>query len=136
MPSIYSTSVDIPPSFSPTPSTSRNQPLRTTTLPDQLDMFKKQDRIANFGSISESLCPKNFKLQYNNNKANFYKMENSTKFDIPIVINNKTNFYKMKHSTKFDIPIVTQCIVVDEAQHAKLFLNGSPIWVLNGSSYS
>ena len=69
-------------------------------------MFKKQDKIANFGSISETLSPRNFKLLYNNNKAIFYKMENST---------------------KFDIPILTQCIVVDEALHVKLFLNGFPI---------
>ena len=33
----------------------------------------------------------------------------------------------MENSTKFDIPIVTQYIVVDEAIHVKIFLNGSRI---------
>ena len=106
VPFIYSTSVDTPPSLLPTPTTSRKLPSRTTTLTDQLDMFKKQDEIANFVSISKSLSPKNFTPLCNSNRAIFYKMENST---------------------KFDIPIVTQCNVVDEAVCAKLFLNGSPI---------
>ena len=77
-----------------------------TALPDQLDDFNDHDKISNFPSIGESLCPSGYKLQIDKSKAMFDKLENS-----------KT----------FHIPTVTEAIVIDDDLHAKLFFSGSPL---------
>ena len=63
VPSIYSGNESIPPSVMPTPNTQRKPPSRVTALPDQLDDFNDHDKISDFSSIDESLCPSGYKFQ-------------------------------------------------------------------------
>ena len=99
----------------PTPKTQRKPPSRVTALPDQLDGFNDHDKISDFSSIDESLCPSGYKLQIDESKAMFYKLESC-----------KT----------FDIPTVTEAIVTDDDLHVKLFFSGSsiphPPWFVKG----
>ena len=106
VPTIYSNKEAIPPSVLPTPTTSRKAPIRKTTIPDQFDEFKDQDKIKDFASINESLCLENYSLHMNGNKAVFYKIETSE---------------------NFGIPFVSEVIAVDQELHVKLFSSGSPI---------
>ena len=103
------------PSVMPTPKTQRKPPSRMTALPDQLDDFDDHDKISDFSSIGESLCPSGYKLQIDEGRAVFYKLENCN---------------------TFDIPTVTEAIVIDDDLHVKLFFSGSPIplppWFIKG----
>ena len=54
VPSIYSDNESIPPSFMPTPKTQRKPLNRVIALPD---------KISDFSTIGESLCPSGYKLQ-------------------------------------------------------------------------
>ena len=85
VPSIYSGNESIPPSVMPTPKTQRKPPSRVTALPDQLDDFNDHDKISDFSSIGESLCPSGYKLQIDKSREVFYKLENCKIFDIPTV---------------------------------------------------
>ena len=115
VPSVYSGNESIPPSVMPTPKTQRKPPSRVTALPDQLDDFNDHDKISDFSSIDESLCPSGYKLQIDKSKAVFYKLK--------------------KYKT-FDIPTITEAIVIDDDLHVKLFFSGSPIplppWFVKG----
>ena len=84
-PSIYSGNESISPSVMPTPKTQRKLPGRVTALPDQLDKFNDHDKILDFSSIGESLCPNGYKLQAEKSREVFYKLENCKTFDIPTV---------------------------------------------------
>ena len=95
----------ITPLVMPTSKIQRKPPSRVTALPDQLDDFNDHDKISDFSSIGESLCPSGYKLQIDKSKAVFYKLENC-----------KT----------FDIPTITEAIVIDDDLHVKLFFSGSP----------
>ena len=99
----------------PTPKTQRKPPSRVTAFPDQLNDFNDHDKISDFSSIDESLCPSGYKLQIDKTRAMFYKLENC-----------KT----------FDILIVTGAIVIDDDLHVRLFFSGSPIplfpWFVKG----
>jgi len=106
IPTLYSKVDAIPLSVLPVPSTSRKPPTRTTALQDELATFKDQDKIDNFFSLNEALCPENYIFQINNQKAVFYKIETSS---------------------GYDIPTVTEAIVVDPAMHVKLFFKGVPV---------
>ena len=59
--------------------------LRVTALPDQLDDFNDHDKISDFSSISQSLCPSGYKLQIDKSRAVFYKLENCNTFGISTV---------------------------------------------------
>ena len=96
----------ITPLVMPTPKIQRKPPSRVTALPDQLDDFNDHDKISDFSSIDESLCPSGYKLQIDKSRAVFYKLENC-----------KT----------FDIPTITEAIVIDDDLHVKLFFSGFPI---------
>ena len=98
----------IPPSVMPTPKKQSKPPSRVIALPDQLDDFNDHDKISDFSSIDESLCPSGYgyELQIDKSRAVFYKLENC-----------KT----------FNIPTVTEAIVIDDDLHVKLFFSGSPI---------
>ena len=74
--SIYSDNEFISPSVMPRPKTQRKPPSRLTALPDQLDDFNDHDKISDFSSIGESLCPSGYKLQIDKSRAVFYKLEN------------------------------------------------------------
>ena len=115
VPSIYSGNESIPQSVMPTPKTQRKPPSRVIALPDQLDDFNDHDKISDFSSIGESLCPSGYKLQIDKNRAVFYKLENCK---------------------AFDIPSVTEPIVIDDDLHVKLFFSGSsiplPPWFVKG----
>ena len=54
----------------PTLKTQRKPPSRVTALPDQLDDFNDHDKISDFSSIGESLCP--YKLQIDKSRVLFY----------------------------------------------------------------
>ena len=90
----------------PTPKTQRKPSSRVTALPDQFDDFNDHDKILDFPSIGESLCPSGYKLQIDKSKAVFCKLESC-----------KT----------FDIPTVTEAIAIDNDFHVKLFFSGSPV---------
>ena len=90
----------------PTPKTQRKPPSRVTALPDQLDDLNDHDKISDFSSIGESLCPSSYKLQIDKSSAGFYRLENCR---------------------AFDIPTITKAIVIDDDLHANLFFSGSPI---------
>ena len=90
----------------PAPKTQRKPPSRVTALPDQLDDFNDYDKISDFSSIGESLCPSGYKLQIDKSRA---------------------VFYKPKNCNTFDIPTVTEAIVIDYDLHVKLFFLGSPM---------
>ena len=102
----------------PTPKTQKKPPRRVTALPDQLDDFNDHDKISDFSSIGESLCPSGYKSQIDKSRAVFCKLENC-----------KT----------FDIPTVAEPIVIDNDLHVKLFFSGSPIplppWFVKGKDY-
>ena len=72
-----------------------------TALSDQLDDFNDHEKILDFPSIGESLCPSDYKLQFDKSRVVFYKPENC-----------KT----------FGIPIVTKAIAIDNNLHVKVFL--------------
>ena len=98
--SIHSGNESMPPSNTPTPKTQRKPPSRVTALPHQLDDFNDNDKILDFSSISESLCPSDCKLQIDKSRVVFYTQKN-----------RKT----------FDIPIVTEAIIINNDLHVKLF---------------
>ena len=106
VPSIYTNTEAIPPSVLPTSATSRKPPTRVTTLPDQTEEFNDLDKIVDFASINESICPSDYKLQVNETKAVFYKLE---------------------QCEVLDIPKITEVIAIDNDLHVKLFLSGSPV---------
>ena len=106
VPSIYSGNESIPPSVMPTPKTQRKPPSRVTALTDQLDDFNDHDKISDFSSIGESLCPSGYKLQIDKSRAVFYKSENCQ---------------------TLDILTVTEAIVIHDDLHVKLFFSGSPL---------
>ena len=89
----------------PTPSTTKKPPSKIATIPDQIEELKNLDKIVDFLSFDESLCPNGYKLQADITKAVFYKLEQC-----------KT----------FDIPAVTEVVAVDNDLHVKLLLSGSP----------
>ena len=100
VPSIYSGNESIPPSVMSRPKTRRKHLSRVTALSDQLNDFNNRDKISNFSSLGESLCPSGNKLQIDKSGAVFCKLENC-----------KT----------FDIFTVTEAIVIDDDLHVKLF---------------
>ena len=63
VPSMYSRNESIHLSVMPAPKTERNPPSRVIALPDQLDDFNDHDKILDFFSFGESLCPSGCKLQ-------------------------------------------------------------------------
>ena len=109
--SIYSDNESISPSVMPRPKIQRKPPSRVTALPDQLDDFNDHDKISDFSSFGESLCPSGCKLQIDKSRAVFYKLENC-----------KT----------FDIPTGTESILIDDDLHVKSFFSGFPILSLHG----
>ena len=95
-----------------TPKTQRKPSSRVTELPDQLN-FNDHDKILDFSSIDECLCPNGYKLQIDKSRAVFYKLENCKTFDIPTVI---------------------EPIVIDDDLHVKVFFSDSstplPPWFI------
>ena len=79
-------------------------------------MFDKSDEIKTFSEITNKLCPFEYKLDLNEQKATFYKTE---------------------HHATYSIPQITETITVDKFFHVKLFLNSSPVplpeWFRKGS---
>ena len=82
------------------PNPQKKPPSRMTALTDLLDDFNDDDKISYFSNIGESLCPSGYKLQVDESRAVFYKLENC-----------KT----------FDIPTITEAIVIDNDLHVKPF---------------
>ena len=60
VPFIYSDNEFIPMSVMSTPKTQRKLPSRVTVLADQRDDFNNHDKISDFNSIGESLCPSGY----------------------------------------------------------------------------
>ena len=83
VPSIYSGNESIPPSVVPTPKTQKKPPSRVTALSNQLDDFNGHDKISDFSSIDQSLCPSGYKLQTDKRRAVFYILENCKTFTFP-----------------------------------------------------
>ena len=115
VPSIYSGNESILPSVMPTPKTQRKPPSGVTTLPDQLDDFNDYDKISDFSSIGESLCPSGYKLRFDKSRAVLCELKNCKTFDIPTVL---------------------EAIVIDDDLQVKLFFSGFPIplppWFVEG----
>ena len=73
---------------------------------------KKKDEIKNFFQTGKSFCPESdYQLQHNNDKAIFYKLENCS-ID--------------------DIPVVAETIVITASLNTKLFLRKYQYLFLNG----
>ena len=107
IPSIYSTADSVPPSVPPTPKTSRTLPsVRKPFIPDEKEVFDKNDWIKKFSELTDKLCPFGYKLDLDEEKATFYKTE--------------------YHAT-CNIPQITETITVDKFFPVKLFLNSSPV---------
>ena len=115
VPSIYSANKFLSSSAMPTTKTQRKPPSRVSAVPDQLDDFNDHDKISDFSSIGESLCPSGYKLQ---------------------IDKSITVFYKLKNCKTFDISTVSEAIVIDDDLPVKLFFSGSPIpfppWFVKG----
>ena len=81
-------------------------------------IFNDHDKISDFSSIGESLCPSGSKLHIDKSRAVFYKLENCE---------------------TFDIPTVTQAIVIDDDLRVRLLFSGShiplPPWFVKGKDY-
>ena len=79
----------IPPSVLPTPKTSRKLSLvRKPLIPDEKEVFDKNDEIKTFSELSDKLCPFGYKLDLHEEKATFYKTEYHAKYNIR---NNRNN---------------------------------------------
>jgi len=119
IPSIYPDIHNVPPSILPSTTTKRKSPTRrTSTLPDQLDEFKQQDQIKQFSEIDASFCPgPAYQLQLFKDKAVFYKTDNCS---------------------IYDIPMITETIVITDSLNVKLFFKGIPVplpeWFRKGSN--
>ena len=111
VPSICSGNESMPPSVIPTPKTPKKPPSSVTALPDLLDDFNDHDKISDFSSIGESLCPSGSKLQIDKSRAVFCKLENCE---------------------TFDIPIVTEAVVIDDDLRVRLLFSGSHVPLLHG----
>ena len=117
IPSIYSNTDFIPPSVLPTPKTSRKLPsVRKRLIPDEKEVFDKNNEIKTFSELTDKLCPFEYKLDLDEEKARFYKTE--------------------YHAT-YNIPQITETVTVGKFFHVKLFLNSSPVllpeWFRKGS---
>ena len=107
IPSIYSNTDSIPLSVLQTPKTSKKLPsVRKPLIPDEKEVFDKNDEIKAFSELTDKLCPFGYKLDLDEEKATLYKME--------------------YHAT-YNIPQITEKITVDKFLHVKLFLNSSSV---------
>ena len=106
IPSIYSNTDSIPPSVLTIPKTSRKLPsVREPLIPDEKEVFDKNDEMKTFSELTDKLCPFGYKLDLDEEKA---------------------TFYKTKYHATYNIPQITET-TVDKFFHEELYLNLSPV---------
>ena len=83
----------------------RKSPKKRNVFADEYFEFVNDDMIMKFESIDETLTPPGYTF---------------AKYEDHVI------FYKIEHN-ELSIPQVTECIIIDDKLHVKLYFKGSPL---------
>ena len=83
----------------------RKSPKKRNVFADEYVEFVNDDKIMKFESVDETLAPPGYTF---------------AKYEDHVI------FYKIEHN-ELSIPQVTECIIIDDKLHVKLYFKGSPL---------